>query len=87
MSRKGLLERLADGVVIGDGGFVTIMEKRGYSRIGAWTPEATVEHPEAGEIFFSLKKSNTEMAKEVCPRLRDSASGRGAISRNLQGYS
>ena len=48
MPRKGLLERLADGVVIGDGGFVTIMEKRGYTRIGAWAPEATVEHPEAG---------------------------------------
>ena len=53
MPRKGLLERLADGVVIGDGGFVTIMEKRGYSRIGAWTPEATVEHPEAGESVYS----------------------------------
>ena len=48
MPKKGLLERLADGVVIGDGGFVTIMEKRGYTTIGMWTPEATVEHPEAG---------------------------------------
>ena len=48
MPGKGLLERLADGVVIGDGGYVTIMEKRGYARIGVWTPEATVEHPEAG---------------------------------------
>ena len=42
MPRKGLLERLAEGVVIGDGGFVTLMEKRGYARIGGWTPEATV---------------------------------------------
>ena len=48
MPGKGLMERLADGVVIGDGGYVTIMEKRGYARIGVWTPEATVEHPEAG---------------------------------------
>ena len=48
MPGKGLLERLADGVVIGDGGYVTIMEKRGYARIGVWTPEATVENPEAG---------------------------------------
>ena len=52
MPRKGLLERLADGVVIGDGGFVTIMEKRGYTRIGAWAPEATVEHPEAGTCTY-----------------------------------
>ena len=50
MSQKGLLERLANGVVIGDGGFVTIMEKRGYSKVGEWGPEATVEHPEAGRI-------------------------------------
>ena len=48
MPGKGLLERLAEGVVIGDGGYVTILEKRGYCRIGVWTPEATVEHPEAG---------------------------------------
>ena len=48
MPKKGLLERLSDGVVIGDGGFVTLMEKRGYTSIGMWTPEATVEHPEAG---------------------------------------
>ena len=50
MPQKGLLERLADGVVIGDGGFVTIMEKRGYSKVGEWGPEATVEHPEAGTV-------------------------------------
>ena len=50
MPKKGLLERLAEGVVIGDGGYVTIMEKRGYARIGVWTPEATVEHPEAGML-------------------------------------
>ena len=50
MSQKGILERLADGVVIGDGGFVTIMEKRGYAKVGEWLPEATVEHPEAGKF-------------------------------------
>ena len=59
MPGKGLMERLADGVVIGDGGYVTIMEKRGYARIGVWTPEATVEHPEAGtaseiEEYFKI---------------------------------
>ena len=50
MSQKGILERLTEGVVIGDGGFVTIMEKRGYAKVGEWLPEATVEHPEAGKI-------------------------------------
>jgi len=46
-SRRGILERLAAGPVIGDGGFVFEMEKRGYVKAGPWTPEATVENPEA----------------------------------------
>lgn len=33
--------------MIGDGGFVFALEKRGYVKAGPWTPEATVEHPEA----------------------------------------
>lgn len=41
------MERLDNGVVIGDGGFVFALEKRGYVKAGPWTPEATVEHPEA----------------------------------------
>lgn len=45
--KKGILERLAEGPVIGDGGFVFALEKRGYVKAGPWTPEATVEHPEA----------------------------------------
>nr|XP_033785459.1 betaine--homocysteine S-methyltransferase 1 [Geotrypetes seraphini] len=46
--KKGILERLNAGeTVIGDGGFVFALEKRGYVKAGPWTPEATVEHPEA----------------------------------------
>ncbi|KAM5193442.1 betaine--homocysteine S-methyltransferase 1 [Mantella aurantiaca] len=47
-AKRGLLERLDAGeVVIGDGGFVFALEKRGYVKAGPWTPEAAVEHPEA----------------------------------------
>ncbi|KAA8592707.1 hypothetical protein FQN60_018162 [Etheostoma spectabile] len=46
--KKGILERLEAGeVVIGDGGFVFALEKRGYVKAGPWTPEAAAEHPEA----------------------------------------
>merc|ERR1719336_1601002 len=45
--KKGLMQRLKEGPVIGDGGYVFSMEKRGYVKAGPWTPEATVEHPEA----------------------------------------
>jgi len=48
MSKRGILERLDAGeVVVGDGGFLFCMEKRGYVKAGVWTPEVTVEHPEA----------------------------------------
>ena len=45
--------------MIGDGGFVFALEKRGYVKAGPWTPEATVEHPEAGTVcqeFFDHRK-------------------------------
>ena len=46
--KRGILERLNAGeVVLGDGGFVFALEKRGYVKAGPWTPEASVEHPEA----------------------------------------
>jgi len=47
MAKRGILERLAAGPVIGDGGFVFELEKRGYVKAGPWTPEASVENPEA----------------------------------------
>jgi betaine-homocysteine S-methyltransferase len=46
-TKKGILERLEEGVVVGDGGFVFALEKRGYVKAGPWTPEACIEHPEA----------------------------------------
>ena len=51
---QGLLERLAEGPVIGDGGFVFAMEKRGYVKAGPWTPEVVMEHPEAGIFFYMI---------------------------------
>uniref|UniRef100_A0A8C5XFK3 Betaine--homocysteine S-methyltransferase 2 n=1 Tax=Microcebus murinus TaxID=30608 RepID=A0A8C5XFK3_MICMU len=49
----GILERLDGGeVVIGDGSFLITLEKRGYVKAGLWTPEAVVEHPDAGRSSF-----------------------------------
>lgn len=49
------MERLDAGeIVIGDGGFVFALEKRGYVKAGPWTPEAAAEHPEAGTTFLLL---------------------------------
>ena len=43
----GILERLAQGVVLGDGGYLLELEKRGYVQPGPFTPEVVLEHPGA----------------------------------------
>jgi betaine-homocysteine S-methyltransferase len=46
---RGLMERLADGVVLGDGGYLLELEKRGYVRAGPFTPEVSLTDPSALE--------------------------------------
>ncbi len=41
-----ILERLGKGVVLGDGGAVFELERRGYVSAGPFTPEVVIEHPE-----------------------------------------
>merc|ERR1719414_2026147 len=43
--------------IIGDGGFVFELEKRGFVKAGPWTPEATCEFPAA------VKQLHTEYAR------------------------
>jgi betaine-homocysteine S-methyltransferase len=47
MSHAGILERLAEGPVLGDGGYLLELEKRGYVQAGPFTPEVAIEHPDA----------------------------------------
>jgi methionine synthase I (cobalamin-dependent) len=44
---RGLRERLADGAMLGDGGYLLELEKRGYVQAGPFTPEVVIEHPDA----------------------------------------
>ncbi len=44
---KGLLEQLADGVVLGDGGYLLELERRGHVRAGPFTPEVSITNPQA----------------------------------------
>jgi betaine-homocysteine S-methyltransferase len=44
---KGLLDRLRDGIVLGDGGYLLELEKRGYVRAGPFTPEVSLTNPDA----------------------------------------
>ena len=49
-AQKGsVLDRLKAGdILVGDGGMTFCLEKRGYVKAGPWSPECTVESPEAG---------------------------------------
>ena len=41
--------------MIGDGGYITEMERRGYATAGPWTPEVNVEHPDAGRMSEAVQ--------------------------------
>jgi betaine-homocysteine S-methyltransferase len=45
--KKGILGRLREGIVLGDGGYIIELERRGYVIAGAFTPEVAIQHPEA----------------------------------------
>jgi len=47
IERKGILDRLKDEIVLGDGGYLLALESRGYVQAGPFTPEVTIEHPNA----------------------------------------
>ena len=47
MAKPGILQRLKEGMVLGDGGYVLELERRGYVQAGPYTPEVAIEHPEA----------------------------------------
>jgi len=50
MQKGTVLDRLDGGeMLIGDGGMSYALEKRGYVRAGPFTPECTLESPEAGQ--------------------------------------
>src|ERR1700746_637259 len=47
MKKKGILERLKEGPVLGDGGYLLELEKRGWVRAGPFTPEVALTYPNA----------------------------------------
>jgi betaine-homocysteine S-methyltransferase len=63
---KGILEQLREGVVLGDGGYVLELEKRGYVLAGPFTPEATVEHADA---VLGLSREFVDAGAEVIQAL------------------
>jgi len=52
-----ILERIKKGIIIGDGGTIFELERRGYVSAGPFTPEVVIEHPEA------VKQLQTDFAR------------------------
>ena len=62
MANKGILERLAEGVVLGDGGYIIELEQRGWVVTGAFTPEISMPHPGAvRELHMEMKNAGCDV--------------------------
>ena len=63
---KGILERLSEGVVLGDGGYLLELERRGYVQAGPFVPEASLTHPEAlAELHREFLRAGAEVLQTL----------------------
>jgi betaine-homocysteine S-methyltransferase len=66
MATKGILERLRDGIVLGDGGYLLELEKRGWVRPGPFTPEVVLRRPEAvTELHTEFREAGAEVLQAL----------------------
>ena len=63
---EGLLERLERGPVLGDGGYLLELEKRGYVQAGPFTPEVSITNPEAlAELHREFLRAGAEVLQAL----------------------
>jgi betaine-homocysteine S-methyltransferase len=63
---EGLLLRLDRGPVLGDGGYLLELEKRGYVQAGPFTPEVSITHPEAlAELHREFLRAGAEILQAL----------------------
>jgi len=66
MAKKGILERLAEGIVLGDGGYLLELEKRGWVRAGPFTPEVSLMRPQAlKELHTEFREAGAEVLQAL----------------------
>ena len=66
MKRKGILERLREGPVLGDGGYLLELEKRGWVRAGPFTPEVALTRPDAlRELHIEFREAGAEVLQAL----------------------
>src|SRR5271169_6787040 len=64
--KKGILEKLSEGIVLGDGGYLLELEKRGRVRAGPFTPEVALENPDS---LLELHREFRDAGSEVLQSL------------------
>lgn len=79
---KGILERLSEGPVLGDGGYLLELEKRGYVQAGPFTPEVVIDHPEA---LIALHREFLRAGAEVLQTMTFYASDDKLATVGLEG--
>lgn len=62
----GILERLSEGPVLGDGGYLLELEKRGWVRAGPFTPEVVLLRPSAlHELHCEFREAGAEVLQAL----------------------
>jgi betaine-homocysteine S-methyltransferase len=66
MAKKGILERLKEGPVLGDGGYLLELEKRGWVRAGPFTPEVVLLNPSAlRELHVEFREAGADVLQAL----------------------
>ncbi len=66
MGKKGILDRLKEGPVLGDGGYLLELEKRGWVRAGPFTPEVALTYPNAlRELHIEFREAGAEVLQAL----------------------
>jgi betaine-homocysteine S-methyltransferase len=64
--KKGILERLREGPVLGDGGYLLELEKRGWVRAGPFTPEVALTRPDAlRELHTEFREAGADVLQAL----------------------
>jgi betaine-homocysteine S-methyltransferase len=64
--KKNILEKLKNGPVLGDGGYLLELEKRGWVRAGPFTPEVALANPEAlRQLHIEFREAGAEVLQAL----------------------
>lgn len=66
INKPDILQRLAAGVVLGDGGYLLELERRGHVQAGPYTPEVVLEQPDAvRELHREFLRAGAEVLQAL----------------------